>query len=34
VICAELGMAGVGPQVSLRLADDFAGGASSPGTVR
>jgi uncharacterized protein (TIGR02246 family) len=31
VICAELGMAGAGPQVSLRLADDFPGGACSPG---
>jgi uncharacterized protein (TIGR02246 family) len=30
-ICAELGMAGVGPQVSLRLADDFRDGACTPG---
>lgn len=34
VICAELGMAGVGPQVSLRLADDFADGSCVPGQAQ
>ena len=29
-ITAELGMAGVGPQVSLSLVDDFAEGALAP----
>lgn len=31
VICAELGMAGVGAAVFLRLADDFTDGTCSPG---
>jgi uncharacterized protein (TIGR02246 family) len=33
-ICAELGMAGVGPQVSLRLADDFPDGRCVPGEAQ
>ncbi len=33
-ICAELGMAGVGPQVCLRLGDDFPDGRCAPGEAQ